>query len=180
MTTSAIPDPRTAGAELEQNTGAIARQMRAADVAIRDTAGLAQAVLDRQALGEAMKRVETYFAPLKKGAHDLHKLLCNRETDLLAPLREVDAAKRDAMTTYHEQEQRAREARERDLADARQRDEQTRAAVEARRPRRRGRPCDGRGGPPRSDRGAAAGRGAAGSDARDRRSEISAVVEVAL
>ncbi len=118
------------GLEMETTTRSLASRL---DGEQRITSQMAcqQAVDDRQMLGDAIKRVEEFFAPFKKMAHDLHKALCNRETDILAPLKRVDTAKRVAISAYKTEQDRLREARERELADQQRREADERAASEA-------------------------------------------------
>ncbi len=104
---------------------------RLADVQVTDLASCNQAVLDRQLLGDTIKRVTAFFAPYKAMADKLHKTLCTGERDINAPLLALDTALRDAITQFHVAEQRARQAREQALADEQRRDREQRAAAEA-------------------------------------------------
>jgi hypothetical protein len=98
---------------------------------ITDLVSLEQAALDRELLGDAMKRVEEFFRPLKSMANALHKALCDRERDILEPLRSADREKIDAIKVFHAVEQRERRRREEAEAEARRREDQDRAALEA-------------------------------------------------
>src|SRR5882724_276818 len=84
------------GTELATTTTSLVSRLSTTPAVIRDTAGLEQAVLDRQTIGDAIKRVEEFFAPFKQMAHRLHKALCDRESEILTPLRKVDGDKRTA------------------------------------------------------------------------------------
>lgn len=117
------------GGELETTSKSLATRL--GPTAITDTASLEQAVLDRQAIGDAIKRVEEFFAPFKQMAHRLHKALCDRETEILTPLRRVDTTKRTAISEFKAAQDRIREQRERELAEARRRDDEARAAADA-------------------------------------------------
>ena len=99
------------GRELESTTASLATRLTTTTVT--DLPSLEQAVTDRQALGEAIKRVEEFFSPFKQMAHRLHKALCDRETEILAPLRRVDFVKREAITEFKAAQDRLRQARER-------------------------------------------------------------------
>lgn len=99
--------------------------------AIDSTAALEQFVIDRQQLGDAIKRVLAFFGPLKGMAHELHSALCSREREILAPLQQLDDLKRRAIAEYKAQCDRERQQREREEAELRRREEQDRAAAEA-------------------------------------------------
>lgn len=125
------PDTAKAvGRELEANTQSLVLRLDA-NHQITSLAALEQAVTDRQMIGDAIKRVEEFFAPFKKMAYDLHKALCNRETEILTPLKRVDHTKRLAISTYKEEQDRIREARERELSEQQRIEQQNRAAAEA-------------------------------------------------
>jgi hypothetical protein len=99
--------------------------------AITGVGDLEQAVLDRQEIGAAAKRVEEFFAPLKTMAHRLHKALCDRENEILGPLMRLDRAKRDAISTYKAEQDRLRREAERVAADQQRRERDAAAAHEA-------------------------------------------------
>lgn len=117
------------GGELAKTTGSLAQRL--GPTAITDTRSLEQAVLDRQALGDAITRVEEFFAPFKQMAHRLHKMLCDRETEILTPLKRVDSAKRAAISSYKAAQDQLRQTRERELAEQRRREEEARALEDA-------------------------------------------------
>lgn len=127
-----ITNPESArgvGGELETTTRALATRLR--DVSIADDRDLAQAVSDRQQIGEAIKRVVEYFAPLKGTAYKLWKTLCDRESEVRQPLETLDAAIADAMRGYKREQDRIRDERERAIADEQRRAQQADAAAEA-------------------------------------------------
>jgi regulator of protease activity HflC (stomatin/prohibitin superfamily) len=64
-------------------------------------------------------------------AHKLHKALCDRESEILAPIRMVDVKLRSAIGTYNDERTRAREAQERAEAERRRKEDEARAAQEA-------------------------------------------------
>jgi len=124
--------PETAapvGGELEVTAQSLVSRLALSTVG--DLHSLNQAVLDRQDIGGAIKRVEEFFAPFKDMAHKLHKALCDRETSILAPLRRLDTVKRAAIADFKLAQDRIREARERELAEQRRREDDARAAAEA-------------------------------------------------
>lgn len=118
------------GGELATTALSLAMRVRQTATVI-DVVSLEQAALDRQALGDAMKRVEEFFRPLKAMAHQLHAALCDREREILEPLRTADREKVDAIKVFHVTEQRERLRRQEAEAEARRRDDQDRAALEA-------------------------------------------------
>jgi hypothetical protein len=130
MTKLADVNPDTAGTELELTAQALSQQLGTALV-IRSTADLEQAVIDRRTIGDAITRVETFFAPLKQMAYKLHATLCDRERTILAPLRAVDTTRRTAISDYKAAQDAARREQELVLAAQAQREEQARAAAEA-------------------------------------------------
>lgn len=121
---------RVVGGELEQTSQSLVRRLESNEW-LATEADAQQAVLDRQTLGDAIKRVEEFFAPLKKMAYDLHKALCARETAILAPMQRVDTIKRTALGAFKvEQDRIRREEEERQAAEQRRQDEE-RAQAEA-------------------------------------------------
>ena len=118
------------GGELEQTSLSLAARVAVASP-ITDIPSLEQAITDRQMIGEAIHRVEDFFAPFKSMAHKLHRALCDRETDILSPLRHVDAIRRTGISDFKAAEDRARQQRERDLAAERRRQDEERATREA-------------------------------------------------
>jgi hypothetical protein len=120
---------QSVGTELEQTSSALVKQMLVSTVT--DIASCEQAVLDRQALGEAQKRVEEFFAPFKKMAYDLWKALCARENAVMAPIKALDTVKKHAISTWTAEQNRMREAEERRIADEQRRADDARAAAEA-------------------------------------------------
>ena len=121
---------KAVGTALARSSAALATQLDLAPVIV-DTPSLEQAVQDRVTLGEAITRVQEFFAPLKKMAHDLHRALCSRENEILAPLERVDRAKRTAISAYKTLQDRLRAEEERRLAEERRREEEARATAEA-------------------------------------------------
>ena len=64
--------------------------------AVTDLDSLNEAVQARQHLADMTAKVTAFFAPFKQGAHRLHKMLCDREREILEPLERLDALKRRA------------------------------------------------------------------------------------
>jgi hypothetical protein len=125
--------PETAkqvGAEMALTTTSLVTRLRS-EQPIADVVALEQVVEDRKQIGDAIKRVEAFFAPFKQMANAMHKALCAREAEILKPLTLLDQTKVDAMRVFKIAQDRLREERERVEAEERRRDEQARAAAEA-------------------------------------------------
>jgi len=120
----------TAGRELDTTSSMLVATL-ADRGPIATDADLAQAVADRRRIGDAIKAVEAFFAPIKSMAHQLHVALCTREKVILAPLLKLDDSMRGAMTAYNVAEAKARRQREAALADEQRRDREARAVTEA-------------------------------------------------
>jgi hypothetical protein len=124
------PDTAKAvGGDLAVDTLALVE--RVGIVHVCDRPSLEQAVLDRRAIGATVKRVEAFFAPFKTTAHRLHKMLCDRENEILGPLLQLDRAMRDGISTFNANEARERQQREREESDRRRREDEERATREA-------------------------------------------------
>jgi len=117
------------GTELAVTTQALTTRLALAP--ITDTASLERAVEDRRAIGDAAKRVEEFFAPLKQLAHKLHKALCDRENAITGPLLQLDGQKKAAISAFKRAQDELRFQRERELAEQRRKEDQARAADEA-------------------------------------------------
>ncbi len=117
------------GVELATTTSSLATRL--GPTAITDLASCEQAVLDRQAIGAAIKNVEAFFEPFVSMAFQLHRALTGRRAEILAPLQRVDNVKRSAIQAFKDAQTRIRQQREREEAEQRRRDEQDRAAAEA-------------------------------------------------
>jgi hypothetical protein len=117
------------GGELAADTTALVAVI--GTVHVTDRASLEQAVVDRQAIGDSVKRVQAFFEPFKSSAHKLHKMLCDRENEILGPLLRLDQAMKDGISSFKAAEDRARQQREREESDRRRREDEERAAREA-------------------------------------------------
>ena len=117
------------GGELEAVTGALVA--RVGVVTVSDRASLTQAVLDRQQIGETIGGVEAFFAPLEKAAYKLHKMLCERENEVLAPLVTLDRAIKAGISTFKAARSAPPAARARGSRQRRRREDEARAADEA-------------------------------------------------
>jgi hypothetical protein len=112
--------------ELATASNALARQLK--ETRISDRASLEQAVTDRQTLGDRIKFVKDKIAPVKSSAHRTWKMLCDLEAEILAPLVRLDTEKKNAIAVYVAEEEQARAARERVLAEEQRRADQDQAA----------------------------------------------------
>lgn len=84
-----------------------------------------------------MAEVTEFFAPMKKAAHDAHKNVCDREKQMLAPLKSAEAILKKTMGEYvtkKERERREAEEKARQLA----REETERKLAEAEEAERKG------------------------------------------
>jgi hypothetical protein len=117
------------GGELAADTTALVT--RVGVVHVSDRASLEQAVLDRQAIGDSVKRVQAFSEPFKSSAYKLHRMLCDRENEILGPLLRLDKAMRDGISAFKAAEDRARQQREREESERRRREDEDRAALEA-------------------------------------------------
>jgi hypothetical protein len=119
----------TVGTEIAATTAQLAERLNSG--AITSVGDLEQFVLDRQDIGDAVKRVQEFFTPLKRMADQLHKALCHRENEILGPLLRLDRTKRDAISVYKSEQDRIRAAAEREQADQQRREREAAAAHEA-------------------------------------------------
>jgi hypothetical protein len=135
MKTAAVVDfnqPGTVqavGGELAADTSALVARVGAVHVA--DLPSLEHAVRDRQAIGDSVKRVQAFFEPFKSSAYKLHRMLCDRENEILGPLLRLDQAMRDGISAFKAAEDCARQQREREERERRRREDEDRAALEA-------------------------------------------------
>jgi hypothetical protein len=58
----------------------------------------------------AKKRIQDYFAPIKKTAHETWKAICAKENEALKPIDEADAHIRQNMNAYLNEQERLRRA----------------------------------------------------------------------
>jgi hypothetical protein len=117
------------GTELATTTSALATRL--GPTVVNDLVSCEQAVLDRQTIGAAIKNIEAFFEPFVSMAFQLHRALTGRRAEILAPLLKLDIIKRGAIQQFNTEQTRLRQAREREIADQRRREEQDRAAAEA-------------------------------------------------
>lgn len=117
------------GRDLEAQTQLVV--VKLANVKVATVADCQQAVLDRQDIGERIKTVETFFEPFKSLANKLHKSLCAREKEILAPLHALDSQLRLAIGGYKQDEDRRRRDEEQRQAQIQRQAEEARLTEEA-------------------------------------------------
>jgi hypothetical protein len=117
------------GADLAANTQSLAARLAGARVT--DLVTLDQAVGDRQQIADAQKRVAEFFKPLKAAAHAAWKLLCQRESEVLAPLDYRDGELREEIRLFKVEADRRRADEERALAEQARTERERVAAIEA-------------------------------------------------
>lgn len=118
------------GVELAATSSALAERVHEAG-AIADLVAYERAVQDRRSIGEAIKRVQEFFSPIKTMAHRLHKAICEREATILEPLERADTERREAIRLYHDEDRRQRHEQEQRIAEAQRQEREAHAAREA-------------------------------------------------
>jgi hypothetical protein len=77
------------------------------------------------------KEIEGWFKPIKDFAFRLHRMICDRETEILRPLRLFESAAKDSSQAYRREQERIRQAEEQRLQAEARRAEQERLTREA-------------------------------------------------
>jgi len=77
------------------------------------------------------KEIEGWFKPVKDFAFRLHRMICDRETDILRPLRAFETSAKDSSQAYRREQERLRIAEEQRLQAEARKAEQDRLAQEA-------------------------------------------------
>jgi hypothetical protein len=134
MTTTAVPD-LIAPADVAAQAAAAERDARTFvslnKVDVTDLGSLEHAVLVRSQLAEMKARIVEKLKEPKAWAHKLHRWFCDLENSALTPLEQLDLYERGQISTYKAEQDRIRQQRERELAEARRWEEQDRAAAVA-------------------------------------------------
>lgn len=131
-TPPALPSPEFAkslGGEMETDARALVQ--RVGPIAIRNQSELAQAALDRQELGDRLKRIDDFFKPFTDMAHKLHKALVARRDEIKAPLETIDTKLKNAIILFKADDDRRRREEEARLAETQRKADEARAATEA-------------------------------------------------
>lgn len=101
----------TAEDDIRQDTQLLQKQVDM--MRIEDQAGYKHAVEISKNIKRGMKAVTDFMAPIKKNAAAVHKAACDRENELLKPLKAMDNTIRANINNYlTEQERKRREAEE--------------------------------------------------------------------
>lgn len=101
---------------------------RAAALQVTNQQEYEAALEDAKVIKKQMKVVTDFMAPIKKATDEAHKAACQREAEMLEPLKKADAAIRACVNGYlTEQARLAREAEER---ARRQKEEEERRLME--------------------------------------------------
>lgn len=115
----AVVDPLTSAGEEELATQVTDIELRAECLIVADDNQYAEAGEFGVLLKNKMAEVTEFFAPMKKAAHNAHKQVCDREKQMLAPLKNAESILKKSMGAYalkKEQECRAAEEAVRRLA----------------------------------------------------------------
>jgi hypothetical protein len=125
----AAPADTLATAEAERRAALAFVEANRIDVC--DLVTLTRAGTVRTAIGEKVKAITAKLAAPKAAAFALHRWICGLEAAALAPYELLDAYEREQIRTFHDAQSRARQQRERELAEQRRREDEARAAAEA-------------------------------------------------
>lgn len=118
--------------QIEEQALCLADQAKA--VRIHDQASYGAAVEFGKSLKGMRRKIEDFFSPMKKRAHEAWKAICDSEKEHLAPIDQADAELRKVMNFYLQEQERSRreeEARLRREAEERARKEQERLLAQA-------------------------------------------------
>jgi hypothetical protein len=134
MTTAIVPD-MISPADVQATADAARTQalafVEAHKIAVVDLGTLERAAAVRSAIGEKSKAIVAQLAKPKAWAFGLHKWFCGLEAAALAPYELLDAYEREQIRSFHDAQTRARQQREREIAEQRRREDEARAAAEA-------------------------------------------------
>jgi hypothetical protein len=117
------------GGDLVDESAALAARIHGVVIVTVDD--LERVVEARTTIADMVARVVAFFGPFKAMAHKLHRAICDRETEVRAPLDRLDAEYRAAIAAFKATEDRARRAREHELAEAQRVEREAAAAIEA-------------------------------------------------
>jgi hypothetical protein len=76
-------------------------------------------------------RVTTFFKPLKDAAHKAHKVICDKETEQLSPIKAARAALSSQIIKFEQEQERQRRERERQAQEEERRRLESAAIAEA-------------------------------------------------
>lgn len=115
----AVVDPLKSAGEDDLAVEVTDIEVRAEGLVVTDDQQYEEAGAFGVKLKEKMAEVTAFFAPMKKAAHDAHKQVCDREKQMLAPLKKAESILKKSMGDYalkKEEERRAAEEAARKLA----------------------------------------------------------------
>lgn len=131
----AVVEPLTSAGEDELAVEVTDIEVRAEGLVVTDDQQYTEAGEFGVLLKQKMAEVTAFFAPMKKAAHDAHKQVCDREKQMLTPLKNAESILKKSMGAYalkKEQERRAAEEAARRLAQE-EADRKLEAAIAAER-----------------------------------------------
>lgn len=109
----AVVDPLTSAGEDELAVEVTDIEVRAEGLVVTDDRQYAEAGEFGVLLKKKMAEVTAFFAPMKKAAHDAHKQVCDREKQMLTPLKNAESTLKKSMAAYAlKKEQERKEAEE--------------------------------------------------------------------
>ena len=129
----AVVDATTTDGEVALACECTEIEMRASGIMVETDQDYAIAGEFGVELRNKMAEVTSFFAPMKKAAHDAHKQICDKEKQYLAPLKSAESMLKAAMSGYtrkKEEERRRAEEQARLLAQ-KEAEEKMRQAIEA-------------------------------------------------
>lgn len=108
----AVVDPLTSAGENELAVEVTDIEVRAEGLVVADDQQYTEAGEFGVMLKQKMAEVTEFFAPMKKAAHDAHKQVCDREKQMLAPLKNAESILKKSMGDYALKKERERKAAE--------------------------------------------------------------------
>lgn len=132
-TVVAVVDPLIRSGENELAVQVFGIESRAEEMIVDNDQQYAEAGELGAMLKQKIAEVAEFFAPMKKSAHDAHKQVCDREKQMLSPLKNAESILKKNMGAYalkKEEERRAAEDAARCLAQE-EADKRLAMAIEA-------------------------------------------------
>ncbi|HWO15051.1 MAG TPA: hypothetical protein VNN80_36360 [Polyangiaceae bacterium] len=123
--------PQLVQEEMNTTTREVLSFVELNKVLVTDLATLARAREVRVEIGARQKQIADQLARPKSWAHSLHQWFCTLERAALAPLTNLDNFEKEQIRAFNDEQTRQREARERELAEARRLADEARATAEA-------------------------------------------------
>jgi len=114
-----LPDTRAAG-ERELIRSVTVIEGQAENINIFDDSGYQAAAEFGRELKRKSAEVKAFFKPMKEAANKTHREICQRENDMLAPLKNAEAILKREMGRYRLEQEQRRAEMERQLRQAAQ------------------------------------------------------------